>query len=147
MNFKILIGVVVSAIVFPATAQQNLPGMELTVGMYRIEAEVANRQETRMVGLMHRRSMAFQRGMLFVFPEPAPQCMWMRNTLIPLSVAFLDEGGRIINVEDMEPRTEDNHCSAKPAKFALEMNKGWFQQKGLGAGTAIGGIERAPAAR
>lgn len=130
----------------PAMAQQ-LPGMELAAGFHRIEAEVAFTNETRMRGLMNRKSMASQRGMLFVFDATATHCMWMRNTLMPLSVAFLDEQGRIINIEDMEPQTENNHCSAKPAKYALEMNRGWFSQRGIKAGTAIGGIERAPAAR
>ena len=130
----------------PAMAQQ-LPGMELAAGFHRIEAEVAFTNETRTRGLMNRKSMASQRGMLFVFDATATHCMWMRNTLMPLSVAFLDEQGRIINIEDMEPQTENNHCSAKPAKYALEMNRGWFSQRGIKAGTAIGGIERAPAAR
>lgn len=95
-----------------------------------------------MVGLMQRRSMPANHGMLFVFTEQQRHCMWMRNTLLPLSVAFLDEQGRILNVEDMQPQTEDNHCAAKPARFALEMNLGWFKQKGLAAGTKINGVER-----
>lgn len=128
-------------------AAQGMPGVELTAGMYRIEAEVAATQENRMLGLMHRKTMAPQRGMLFVFDGTARHCMWMRNTLLPLAVAFLDEQGRIINVEEMLPQTEDNHCAAKPAKYALEMNAGWFKARGLGAGTAIGGIEKAPPAR
>jgi hypothetical protein len=78
--------------------------------------------------------------MLFVFTEPQRHCMWMKNTLLPLSVAFLDDEGRIVNVEDMKPQTEDNHCAAKPARFALEMNQGWFRQKGLGAGVKINGV-------
>jgi uncharacterized membrane protein (UPF0127 family) len=126
---------------------QTLPGMELAAGFHRIEAEVAHTHETRRVGLMNRRSMAPQRGMLFVFDMPGIQCMWMRNTLIPLSVAFIDEQGRILNIEDMAPQTEDNHCSVKPAKYALEMNRSWFAQRGIMAGMAIAGIERAPAAR
>jgi hypothetical protein len=83
-----------------------------------------------------------QRGMLFVFPEVAKHCMWMRNTLLPLSVAFLDEKGRIINVEDMQPKTEVNHCATQPARYALEMNLGWFKSRGLGAGFAITRIDK-----
>jgi uncharacterized protein len=128
---------------FNANAQQ-LPVIELTAGMHRIEAEVVNTQETRMRGLMMRKSMPVQRGMLFVFDADARHCMWMKNTPLPLSVAFLDEQGRILNVEDMKPQTEDNHCAAKPARFALEMNAGWFKTRGLGAGTALRGIDRAP---
>jgi hypothetical protein len=85
--------------------------------------------------------------MLFVFDQDARHCMWMKNTLLPLSVAFIDEQGRIINVEEMQPQTENNHCATKPARFALEMNAGWFKKRGLGAGTALAGIERAPPPR
>ena len=129
----------------PGSAQQaQLPLLELFAGMHRIEAEVAATSDSRQVGMMQRTIMAPQRGMLFVFPEVAKHCMWMRNTLLPLSVAFLDESGRIINVEDMQPKTENNHCSTKPARYALEMNLGWFRSRGLGAGLAITGIEKAP---
>jgi len=132
----------------PGLAQQpQLPILELFAGMHRIEAEVAATPASRQTGMMLRTFMAPQRGMLFVFPEVAEHCMWMRNTLVPLSVAFLDEKGRIINVEDMKPRTEENHCALKPARYALEMNLGWFKSRGLGAGFSIGGIEKAPPAR
>ncbi len=125
-------------------AQQSL---ELTAGIYRIRAELANTDESRTEGLMHRRSMPANHGMLFVFDHEARYCMWMRNTLMPLSVAFLDGRGRIINVDEMQPQTENTHCAAKPAKFALEMNAAWFKRRGLGAGTIIAGIDRAPPAR
>ncbi len=121
-------------------AAAQFPVVELSAGMHRIEAEFANDMNTRMRGLMHRREMSPQRGMLFAFPEDARHCMWMRNTLIPLSVAFLDEAGRILNVEDMVPQTEDSHCAAGPARFALEMNRGWFAQRGLGPGAKIRGV-------
>ena len=125
----------------PALADSQMPMTELSVGMYRIEAEVAANQGNRMVGLMQRRNMPPNRGMLFVFTEQQRHCMWMKNTLLPLSVAFMDEQGRILNVEDMQPQTEDNHCAARPARFALEMNLGWFRHKGLGAGTKVNGVE------
>lgn len=132
----------------PGWAQQpQLPMLELFAGMHRIEAEVAATPESRQTGMMLRTVMASQRGMLFVFPEAANQCMWMRNTLLPLSVAFLDQKGKIINVEDMHPRTENVHCSARPARYALEMNLGWFKSRGLSAGFAVAGIEKAPAGR
>ena len=132
----------------PGHAQQpQLPLLELLAGMHRIEAEVAATSDTRQIGMMQRTIMPPQRGMLFVFPEVAKHCMWMRNTLLPLSVAFLDESGRIINVEDMQPKTENNHCASKPARYALEMNLGWFRSRGLGAGFAITGIDRAPSGR
>jgi len=90
--------------------------------------------------------MAQHHGMLFVFPDSLPHCFWMKNTLIPLSIAFLDEAGRIVNIAEMQPKSEDNHCAAKPVRYALEMNAGWFARRGLKAGDAIGGIERAPQA-
>ena len=132
----------------PGWAQQpQLPLLELSAGMHRIEAEVAATAESRQTGMMLRTSMPSHRGMLFVFPEIAKHCMLMRNTLVPLSVAFLDEKGRILNVEDMQPKTEDNHCSTKPARYALEMNLGWFRSRGVAAGFSISGIDKAPTGR
>ena len=127
-----------------ALAQNSMPVLELTAGFHRIEAEVAANDQNRQVGLMNGRSMAQQRGMLFVFPQVNTHCMWMRNTLLPLSVAFLDEEGSIINIEDMQPQTESNHCARRPARYALEMNLGWFAQRGLKPGTRLNGIQKAP---
>lgn len=146
LRIVLLIGVLLAAL--PGRAQQpQLPLLELLAGMHRIEAEVAATSGSRQIGMMQRTMMPPQRGMLFVFPEVAKHCMWMRNTLLPLSVAFLDESGRIINVEDMQPKTENNHCATKPARYALEMNLGWFKSRGLGPGFAIAGIEKAPSGR
>lgn len=129
------------------TALAQMPRLDFTLGMYRIEAEVAADLKDRMQGLMGRRAMPPQQGMLFVFPEVARHCMWMKNTFLPLSVAFLDEEGRIINIEDMQPETLDSHCAAKPARYALEMNQGWFAGKGIKAGAKLGGLEKAPQPR
>ena len=137
------IGLIIS-LISTAHAQTPMPRMELTAGFYRIEAEVAATQKNRMQGLMHRRSMPPNAGMVFVVTQEERHCMWMRNTFLPLSVAFLDAEGRILNIEDMEPQTEDNHCAAAPARFALEMNKGWFAGKGIKPGQRIGGIEKSP---
>lgn len=131
----------------PAALAQQMPLVQLTAGMYRITAELANTPNTRQVGLMHRQSMAENRGMVFAFEFDATHCMWMRNTLIPLSVAFLDADGTIINIEDMQPQTENNHCAAKPARYALEMNLGWFAQRGIAAGDHIGGASSLRPAR
>ncbi len=125
----------------------DFPVMELAAGINRIEAEVAYTEQSRQQGLMHRTSMPAYHGMLFVFPRPSSDCMWMRNTLLPLSVAFIDGDGKIINIEDMQPQTENNHCAARPARYALEMNLNWFKRRGLGPGSAIMGLERAPIAQ
>ena len=130
-----------------AHAQTQLPIAELTAGFHRIEAEVASDQASQAKGLMHRRSMPANHGMLFVFSQTDRHCMWMRNTLLPLSVAFLDAQVKIINIEEMKPQTEDNHCAASPAPYALEMNLGWFKNRGLGAGATIMGIGKAPSGR
>ena len=121
---------------------QQLPRTELTAGMYLIHAEVADSFVTRMQGLMHRPSMGANEGMLFIFEEAGIQCMWMKNTLIPLSVAYLADDGTIVNVEDMKPQTEDSHCAKKPVRYALEMNVGWFSSKGLRPGTKVRGLEK-----
>ena len=125
-------------------AQGSLPVLELSAGMYRIEAEVAANDQHRQVGLMNRKAMPAQRGKLFVFPQERTHCMWMRNTLIPLSVAFIDAEGYIINIENMQPQTEDNHCAKVPARYALEMNEGWFAQRGIKPGFRLQGIDKAP---
>lgn len=125
----------------------DFPVMELSAGIHRIEAEVAHTPQARQLGLMRRTAMPAWHGMLFVFPRPSSDCMWMRNTLLPLSVAFIDDDGKIINIEDMRPQTDDNHCAAKPARYALEMNLHWFKSRGLGPGSAIMGLDRAPAAQ
>ena len=127
-----------------AWAQEAMPVIELTAGFHRIEAEVAAQDRHRQIGLMHRPTMPAQRGMLFVFPQANTHCMWMRNTPLPLSVAFIDAEGAIINIEDMQPHSEDNHCARRPARYALEMNRGWFSQRGVGAGSKLRGLDRAP---
>lgn len=126
------------------TAAADMPRIDLTAGFHRIEAEVALNQADRMQGLMQRTQMAPNHGMLFIFPQAARHCMWMKNTLIPLSVAFLDDSGHIINIRDMQPQTENSHCADKDARFALEMNQGWFAAKGIKAGASIGGVDRLP---
>jgi len=142
---RILMGACAVMASFAALAE--LPRTELTAGFHRVEAEVAATPADRAQGLMNRQSLAPNQGMIFVFPVSATHCFWMRNTLLPLSIAFLDEKGAIINIDEMAPQTENNHCPARPARFALEMNAGWFKAKGLKAGAVIGGIDRLPAGR
>jgi hypothetical protein len=124
-----------------------LPAIELTAGIHLIHAEVANTFETRAQGLMFRKHLGPNEGMLFVFPQAEAHCMWMKNTLIPLSVAFMDDQGKIVSIAEMRPQTETSHCAAAPAKYALEMSGGWFAAKGLKPGAMLLGVSRAPAAR
>jgi len=123
-----------------AHAQAALPVVPLTAGMYAINAEVASTPAAREQGLMFRKAMSPNAGMLFVFDEKAGHCFWMKNTDLPLSIAFLADDGTIVNIEDMAPQTEDNHCPKAAIRYALEMNKGWFAQKGIRAGAKIGGL-------
>ncbi len=125
----------------PAAAQQ-LPVVELRAGMHLIRAEVAADYSTRGRGLMFRKSLAPNSGMLFIFDGADIHCMWMKNTYIPLSVAFLDAQGTIINVADMQPHSEQSHCAARPAVYALEMTQGWFAERGVKPGTKLGGIDK-----
>jgi uncharacterized membrane protein (UPF0127 family) len=126
-----------------AWAQQPaLPTTELSAGIHVIQAEVASTTATRSQGLMRRKSMALGAGMLFLFDESAGHCMWMKNTLIPLSVAFIDERGQIVNIADMQPLDEATHCASRPVRYALEMNQGWFKKRGISTGTLIQGLER-----
>lgn len=118
---------------------QKLPAIQLNAGMHLITAEVAQTPEQRTIGLMFRKSMGANEGMLFVFEQATEQCFWMKNTLIPLQVAFLADDGAVVNIENMAPQTLDGHCSAKPVRYVLEMNDGWFAKRGIKPGSKIGG--------
>ena len=107
--------------------------------MHNIKAQLAGNAEQRQIGLMFRSEMPAHEGMLFIFDTPTTQCFWMRNTYLPLTIAFLRDDGSIVNLDDMKPRTEDSHCSAEPVRFVLEMNVGWFAKRGLKAGSVIQG--------
>jgi uncharacterized membrane protein (UPF0127 family) len=119
---------------------QKLPTIELQAGLYKITAEVAANQASRQLGLMHRNFMPTDEGMLFVFENPATHCFWMRNTRIPLAIAFIADDGKIVNVEEMKAMTEDNHCPSKPVRFALEMNQAWFTKRNISVGHTISGL-------
>ncbi len=129
----------------PAIGQ--LPALELSAGIHLIRAEVASTFDSRAQGLMFRKTLGANSGMLFVFPDVSTHCMWMKNTYVPLSVAFMDEQGTIVSIHDMQPQNETSHCARKPARFALEMNQGWFAQKGIKPGAKIGGLDKAPPPR
>lgn len=124
--------------------QPRLPTVDLTAGMHVIKAEVAMTPEQQSVGMMFRAEMGANEGMLFVNEDAGVRCFWMRNTLIPLSIAFIDDGGRIVNIADMQPRSEASHCSGKPVRFALEMRQGWFAKRGLGPGFKLTGAPFRP---
>ena len=147
MKILLRIVAVLAALSGSNAMAESFVQMELSMGMYRIEAEVAATASQRQRGLMFREKMAENHGMLFLLPKANIECMWMKNTLIPLSVVFLDDQGVIVNVEEMQPRTLSNHCSAKPVRFALEMNAGWFRQRGFGPGARLQGLEQAPPPR
>lgn len=119
--------------------QLNLPRVRLGAGMHQIDAQVAATPQERAVGLMFRREMPPHEGMLFVFEQPAMQCFWMKNTLLPLTAAFVADDGHIVNLVDMKPQTLDSHCSTKPVRYVLEMNQGWFAKKSIKAGSKLVG--------
>lgn len=118
-----------------------LPIKQLTAGMHLIQAEVASNDAQRSRGLMFRKELAPNHGMLFVFEQPSVQCFWMRNTPLPLSIAFILDDGTITNIADMAPMTENSHCSTAPVRFTLEMEQGWFTKRGIVAGKKIAGIQ------
>lgn len=120
-------------------AAQRLRTIPLNAGMHNIKAEVAMTEEQRQIGLMHRKDMPTSDGMLFIFENKAPRCFWMKNTLLPLSIAFLADDGTVVNIEDMQPQQLDSHCSTQPVRYALEMNQGWFAKRGIKAGSKISG--------
>lgn len=146
----VLAGLALAAWAAAAPAQaadeqpQHLPAITLTAGMHNIRAEVAMTPEQRQRGLMYRTDLAAHEGMLFVFDTPATQCFWMRNTPTPLTIAFLADDGSIVNLADMKPFDEASHCSARPVRLVLEMNRGWFAKRGIKAGFKLGGAPFKP---
>jgi uncharacterized membrane protein (UPF0127 family) len=123
------------------SAQQRFPVSTLNIGVHLIRAEIATTTAQRSQGLMFREQMAENEGMAFRFSEAKPYCMWMKNTPLPLSVAFVDDDGKIVNIEDMQPQTLDKHCAKKPARYALEMNLGWFEKRHIKPGAVIDGLK------
>jgi uncharacterized membrane protein (UPF0127 family) len=119
--------------------QMNLQRTTLSAGMHQINAQLALTAQQRQTGLMFRKEMPQGEGMLFIFEEPGQQCFWMKNTLLPLTAAFVADDGTIVNLADMKPQTTDSHCSEKPVRYVLEMNAGWFAKKGIKAGSRLRG--------
>ena len=123
----------------PSTPQMNLPRVQLQAGLYRIHAQVASTPQEQEVGLMFRQDMPESEGMLFVFQQAKPYCFWMKNTELDLSAAFIDDQGRIVNMVEMQAQTTQSHCAQAPVRYVLEMNKGWFAKRHMGAGFALKG--------
>ena len=134
-----------ASLVMPTHAQQeqqpqtDLARTQLSVGLYKIDTQIAQTPLQREIGLMFRKTMPQAEGMIFVFEQPATQCFWMRNTLLPLTAAFVADDGRIVNLVDMQPMTENSHCSTEPVRYVLEMNQGWFAKKNIKKGAKLGG--------
>lgn len=135
----------VAAVLFASEApaqqgpQPRLPTTTLSAGMHKIVAELAVTPQQQAIGMMMRRDMGASEGMLFVNDQAGVRCFWMRNTLLPLSIAFVTAEGRIANIADMQPQSDQEHCSAEPVHFALEMRQGWFAKRGIGPGFKLGG--------
>jgi len=147
MNVRKLISAVLTSLACIAAAAtslaqdgpQKLATIRLTAGMHLIQAELAQTPDERSTGLMFRTAMAANEGMLFAFEQAGTQCFWMKNTLLPLSVAFVTDDGSVVNIDEMKPQTLDSHCSTKPVRFVLEMNQGWFAKRGIKAGSKLQG--------
>ncbi len=138
--FLLLIGFIF--IKSQAAVAAALPVIELKIGKTSIQAEVASTPASQQLGLMYRKELATNTGMLFIFNDKAGHCFWMKNTLIPLSIAFLDDDGKIINIEEMLPQTEENHCPTRATRFALEMNREWFSNRKYTPGTVVTGLPK-----
>ena len=130
-----------------AQVNKNLPVIDLTIKTSKLKAEVAADNNTRSTGLMNRFSLAPDHGMIFVFAQSEPLAFWMRNTFVPLSIAYIDSKGVIVNIVDMKPQDESTHPSAGPAMFALEMKQGWFKERGIVAGDKVNGLDKAGRAK
>ena len=132
--------------IFSATAfaqvNTGLPTIELKTGIYRIQAELADTPKAREIGLMNRTSMPTNSGMLFIFEQKAGHCFWMSNTKIPLSIAFIADDGKIVNIEEMQAQTTNNHCPQAPVRYALEMNKQWFSERVIVPGMVVQGLPK-----
>ena len=144
MNYIAIALVGLAATLANPSYAQNAPQMDLlrvklSAGMHLIDAQVAATQDQRSIGLMFRREMPQSEGMLFAFEQASVQCFWMKNTLLPLTAAFVANDGTIVNLAEMKPQTTDSHCSKAPVRYVLEMNQGWFGKRGIQAGFKLGG--------
>ncbi|MEN9995489.1 MAG: hypothetical protein RL462_265 [Pseudomonadota bacterium] len=121
------------------TPQTQLQRTTLNAGMHLLQVQLAQDFEQRQIGLMWRKEMPQNEGMLFIFEQAGVQCFWMRNTLLPLTAAFVADDGTIVNLADMKPMNDNSHCSHKPVRYVLEMNQGWFAKRNIQAGFKLTG--------
>ena len=147
MSIRFTAGAVALGLFTAASVAAELPTTSLTINGNKLTAEVATTTATRATGLMNRFSLKPDHGMLFIYEQPQPLAFWMRNTYVALSIAFIGGDGRIVDIQDMQPQTEDTHWSRVPAQFALEMKKGWFAERGIVAGDTVKGLPTASAKR
>jgi uncharacterized membrane protein (UPF0127 family) len=144
-SFIFTISSLIVAALLPSTTnaegvpQTQLPRTTLNAGMHLLQVQLAQDFEQRQIGLMWRKEMPQNEGMLFIFEQPAVQCFWMRNTYLPLTAAFVADDGTIVNLADMKPMNDSSHCSNKPVRFVLEMNQGWFAKRNIQAGYKLTG--------
>lgn len=144
-SFLFTISSLIVTALLPSTAlaegvpQTQLPRTTLNAGMHLLQVQLAQDFEQRQIGLMWRKEMPQNEGMLFIFEQPAVQCFWMRNTYLPLTAAFVADDGTIVNLADMKPMNDSSHCSNKPVRFVLEMNQGWFAKRNIQAGYKLTG--------
>jgi len=133
-----------AALLAQQAPQPELSTTKLHTGIHVITAEVAATDTSRTIGLMMRERLAPNHGMVFVFEDKSQHCFWMRNTLLPLSIAFVDDDGTIVNIADMAPKSDASTCPQRPVRYALEMDQGWFAKRGVTAGKKITGLPPAP---
>ena len=130
---------ILTSVIAQGVPQTQLPRTTLNAGMHLMQVQLAQNYEQRQIGLMWRKEMPQNEGMLFVFEQASVQCFWMRNTLIPLAAAFVADDGTVVNLADMKPMSDESHCSTKPVRFVLEMNQGWFAKRNIQAGYKLTG--------
>lgn len=140
-----LAGLVACGAVGDSAPAPVLPTIPLVVGGEAVTAEVADSPALRERGLMERRALRRDHGMIFVYPDSRPRSFWMKNTPLLLSIAFIDEGGKIVRIADMQPYDTTPVPSNAPAMYALEMTQGWFAEHGVGVGAAVTGLPGASA--
>jgi uncharacterized membrane protein (UPF0127 family) len=142
--YRVLASCVLFLASLPLLADVTFKTSQVKVAGHPLKVELAIEEPQRLQGLMYRKTLGKEDGMLFIFDEPGYHSIWMKNTLIPLSVAFVDKDGVILNIVDMEPQTLDSHMAAGPAVYAIETNRGWYADKKVKAGDKVTGLPKAP---